>query len=108
MKTLALAALAVTLTAGAAAAQSGSAAGGPLGDYSRRNGIDPWGTTYPPPGVFVAPGIAVDEPEETGTLFAPQRPQAPGMVPGTPAAGKGNAAGGPRGEMMRREGVNRY
>lgn len=75
MKTLALAALAVTLTAGAAAAQSGQAAGGPLGEVSRRTGTDPWGTTYPPPGVWVpgvgTPGVVLDEPGTTGTIVSP-------------------------------------
>lgn len=110
MKTVALAALALTLTAGAALAQSGSgsAAGGPLGDISRRNGVDPWGTTYPQPGVIVGPGIVVeDEPMATGTVIVPQGRMAPGMIPGTPAQGKGNYAGGPRGEMLRRQGVPR-
>jgi hypothetical protein len=108
MKTLALAAIAVTLTAGAALAQSGSgsAAGGPLGDVSRRNGVDPWGTTYGPPGVLVGPGVVVDEPMATGTVIVPNERTAPGMIPGTPAAGKGNYAGGPRGEMLRRQGID--
>lgn len=112
MKTLALVALATTLTAGAALAQSSSHAGGPLGEWSRRNGVDPWGTTYGPPGVVIGgpgvilggPGVGAYDPEETGTVYVepPRMRTAPGMIPGTPPSGKGNYSGGPRGEMERR------
>lgn len=95
MKSLVLAA-ALVVTAGTAFAQTGTAAGGPLGDIGRKTGTDPMGTTLPAPGAVI-----VDGPVATGTVVVEQ----PGMIPGTPPDGKGNYAGGYNGEAGRRMGT---
>lgn len=94
------AALAQNVLPGTPPSGKGNYAGGYRGEAERRAGVPSfYGSPYGAPA-FGGPAIVDDEPEYTGTIV-----ERPAYLPGTPPSGKGNYAGGYRGEMERRLGV---
>lgn len=97
MKNLIIAAFSLTLIAGAASAQAlpdgkGNSAGGYKGDMERRLGVDPRGAVGQPDPAL--------NPVLTGALSGSA------YATGTLPSGKGNEAGGYRGELARRTGTD--